>query len=90
MFIDNAFIVVQGQEKFIDDCIGFLPTKTRDQIEEHEQWYRQFLSISNKRRLALKRWREERNVSVELDFPEQKSIVLWNEIVDFIFHVDSI
>ncbi|CAF4249611.1 unnamed protein product, partial [Adineta steineri] len=55
----------KGQDKFIDDCIGFLPTKTRDQINEHEQWYRQFLSISNKRRLALKRWREERDQAKE-------------------------
>jgi hypothetical protein len=40
-----------------------LPTKTRDQINEHEKWYREFLSICNKRRLALKQWREERDVS---------------------------
>lgn len=57
----------QGDEKFIDDCIGFLPTKTRDQIDEHEEWYRQFLSISNKRRLALKRWREEKNVRLTFE-----------------------
>lgn len=50
----------------MDDCIGFLPTKTRDQINDHEKWYRQFLSISNKRRLALKKWREEKNVSLSL------------------------
>ncbi|CAF3472942.1 unnamed protein product [Rotaria sordida] len=55
----------KGEDKFIDDCIGFLPTKTRDQIQEHEKWYRQFLSISNKRRLALKKWREERNQAKE-------------------------
>ena len=57
----------QGDEKFIDDCIGFLPTKSRDQIDEHEEWYRQFLSISNKRRLALKRWREEKNVRLTFE-----------------------
>ncbi|CAF1199471.1 unnamed protein product [Adineta ricciae] len=55
----------KGQDKFIDDCIGFLPTKTRDQIEEHEDWYQEFLAISNKRRLALKRWREERDQAKE-------------------------
>ncbi|UJR36971.1 hypothetical protein I4U23_029679 [Adineta vaga] len=55
----------KGQDKFIDDCIGFLPTKTRDQIEEHEEWYQEFLSISNTRRLALKRWREERDQAKE-------------------------
>lgn len=53
----------QGQDKFVDDCIGFLPTKTREQIFEHEDWYREFLAVSDKRRLALKRWREERDVS---------------------------
>ncbi|CAF4507261.1 unnamed protein product, partial [Rotaria magnacalcarata] len=39
--------------------------KTRDAILEHENWYRQFLSISNKRRLALKKWRDERNHAKE-------------------------
>ncbi len=59
----NQYIFLQGQDKFIDDLVGFLPTKTRDQINEHEKWYRQLLGISNKRRLALKQWRDERNVS---------------------------
>ncbi|CAF2486930.1 unnamed protein product [Rotaria sp. Silwood2] len=58
-------IEYDGEDKFIDDCIGFLPTKTRDHIQEHEKWYRQFLSISNKRRLALKKWRDERNQAKE-------------------------
>ncbi len=59
----DQYTFLQGQDQFIDDCVGFLPTKTRDQINEHEKWYRQLLNISNKRRLALKHWREERNVS---------------------------
>ncbi|CAF2039949.1 unnamed protein product [Rotaria magnacalcarata] len=55
----------KGDDKFIDESIGYLPTKTRDAILEHENWYRQFLSISNKRRLALKKWRDERNHAKE-------------------------
>ncbi|CAF3431830.1 unnamed protein product [Rotaria sp. Silwood1] len=80
----------KGEDKFIDDCIGFLPTKTRDQIQEHEKWYRQFLSISNKRRLALKKWREEKNQAKEtiLHEAEQAHNTL-KEIDEAIYRVQA-
>ncbi|CAF1541589.1 unnamed protein product, partial [Didymodactylos carnosus] len=55
----------KGQPKFIDDLIGFLPTRTRDQINEHEKWYQNYNILGAKRREALRQWREQKEHAKE-------------------------
>jgi hypothetical protein len=38
-------------------------TKTVEQIRQHDEWYEEYLKLKNLRALALKKWREEKEVS---------------------------
>lgn len=39
-------------------------TKTRDQIEKHEDWYRNYLSLNELKKKAIQEWKEKKKVRI--------------------------
>jgi hypothetical protein len=48
----------KGKEMFIVELEGLLATKTRDEIERHEIWYKTYLNLNELKKNAIKQWKE--------------------------------
>ena len=48
----------KGKEMFIVELEGLVATKTRDEIERHELWYKTYLNLNELKKNAIKQWKE--------------------------------
>lgn len=49
-----------GNAAFFDAVTRELPTKTREEILQHEQWYVEFCALLESKQAAIEAWREEK------------------------------
>ena len=56
-------ILLQTNPSFIDQAANELPTKTVDDIEHHEQWYTEYCTLLERKKLAIEAWKVERKVN---------------------------
>lgn len=54
---------IKGNHTFVDELSGMIATKTRDEIEKHEEWYRNYLSLNELKKKAIQEWREKKKAS---------------------------
>lgn len=52
----------KGERSFIEELTGMIATKTKDEIEKHENWYTSYLSLNELKKKAIKEWKEKKNV----------------------------
>lgn len=39
-----------------------IATKTKDEVEKHEDWYRNYLNLNEVKKKAIKEWKEKKEV----------------------------
>ncbi|XP_028980424.2 coiled-coil domain-containing protein 112 isoform X2 [Esox lucius] len=49
-----------GKPAYRKEALIYLPGKTLHDIEQHEQWYREFLHLHEKKKKAIHQWKAER------------------------------
>lgn len=47
---------------FIKELAGFLPTRSEQEIRDHEVWYQEYASLNEKKKEAIQKWREKKEV----------------------------
>jgi hypothetical protein len=47
-------------ESYFDELERLIVTKTREQINQHEDWYINYLTLKELKKEAIKKWREEK------------------------------
>ena len=57
-----SVMTLQGRPQFISEAISRLPTKTPEEVHEHETWYRELLNHQELKRLAIKAWKNKKQV----------------------------
>ncbi|KAK7480009.1 hypothetical protein BaRGS_00028742 [Batillaria attramentaria] len=55
----------KGRIVFLDHLKGSLPTKTEDEIREHETWYQEYLFLNERKKDSIKNWREKKEEEKE-------------------------
>ncbi len=63
-FICLAKYFFQGRPTFLRDLISHLPTKTEEEIREHEDWFQEYLNLNDIRKEAIQKWKEKKEVRV--------------------------
>ena len=54
---------VQGKLSFIKELAGgLLPTRTEQEMRDHEAWYQQYLQLNDRKKEVIQRWREKKEV----------------------------
>jgi len=53
---------LQGKDQFLREATSRLPTKTANEVRDHEIWYRELLTRQEEKRLAIKTWKEKKKV----------------------------
>jgi hypothetical protein len=54
----------QGNPTFLEAVAAELPTKTAEEIVQHEQWYVEYSALLESKKKAIEAWREERQVGL--------------------------
>ena len=54
------------QEGLIEALLRELPARSREDVEGHEQWHRQYLHLLEEKKAAIAEWREDRKVKTVL------------------------
>nr|XP_034326270.1 coiled-coil domain-containing protein 112-like isoform X4 [Crassostrea gigas] len=50
----------KGKIIFIKHALVAIPTKTEEEIRDHEDWYQTYLSMNEKKKESIKKWREKK------------------------------
>ena len=50
----------KGKSAFLVELEGLLATKTREEIDQHEDWYAKYLSLNELKKQAIKLWKEQK------------------------------
>ena len=52
----------RGKLSFLREVVSFLPTKTEQEIRDHESWYQQYLQLNDRKKEAIQKWRDRKEV----------------------------
>lgn len=52
----------KGKLSYLNELEGLIATKTREQIEQHEEWYKTYLNLNELKKQAIKQWKENKMV----------------------------
>jgi hypothetical protein len=62
----NLFLKIRNKYKakieFLDDAESMIAIKSRQQIEDHEEWYKKYLGLNEAKKEAIKKWRQSKLV----------------------------
>ena len=58
------FVTQQGQAGFMDAALRELPTKSLQEVEQHEQWYTEYCTLLESKRKAIQAWKNLKKVSL--------------------------
>ncbi len=58
----DLFYICQGKSSFLKEVVGYIPTKTEDEIHHHEMWYKEYLHLNDKKKDAIHKWKERKEV----------------------------
>ncbi|CAF0949178.1 unnamed protein product [Brachionus calyciflorus] len=53
----------KGKPNFIDELERMIATKSKQQIEQHEDWYKNYTNLNELKKEAIKKWKEQKNAS---------------------------
>ena len=49
---------------FLTHVLPAMPTRTEDEVREHEDWYQEYLFLNETKKDAIKKWKEKREVGI--------------------------
>ena len=53
---------LQGKPVFLTHVLPAIPTRTEEEIRDHEEWYQEYLFLNETKKDAIKKWKEKREV----------------------------
>ncbi|XP_037536928.1 coiled-coil domain-containing protein 112 [Nematolebias whitei] len=75
-FDHQAFLKVwtkyNGQPSYRKEAKLYLPGKTLEEIEQHEEWQQELLSLNNKKREAIQRWKASKDQERQMRIQNQE------------------
>ena len=70
----TLIFVSQGNTAFLEAAAKELPTKTFEEIQQHEEWYTEYSTLLQTKRRAIDAWREEKEVRSVLVVAQTQSV----------------
>lgn len=60
--------LIQDLSEFLESAVHELPTKSRVEIEQHKQWYTEYLTLLSSKKQAIEAWKTQKQVRVILTY----------------------
>ncbi|NXP07698.1 CC112 protein, partial [Thinocorus orbignyianus] len=55
----------KGRLSYMDEALEYLCGRTKEDIEQHEKWYQEFLILHEKKKESIKKWKEKQQQEKE-------------------------
>ncbi|KAM4808234.1 coiled-coil domain-containing protein 112 [Rhinophrynus dorsalis] len=50
----------KGKPSYLDEALAYLPSRTREDVQQHETWYQEFLFLDEKKKEAIQAWKSKK------------------------------
>ncbi|NWW70942.1 CC112 protein, partial [Climacteris rufus] len=62
----------RGRLSYIDEALEYLSGRTREDIEQHDKWYQEFVILHERKRESIKKWKEKQQQEKERRLKEKE------------------
>ncbi|NXG43769.1 CC112 protein, partial [Psilopogon haemacephalus] len=62
----------KGNLSYMDETLEYLCEKTKEDIEQHDKWYKEFLTLHKRKKEAIRKWREKQQQGKDGDMREKE------------------
>ncbi|XP_063312997.1 coiled-coil domain-containing protein 112 [Pelobates fuscus] len=72
----------KGKPTYLKEAMEYLPSRTREDVQQHETWYKEFLLLEGKKREAIQKWKAKKH----LEKAEMSKLHVKQELSEFDRH----
>ncbi|KAM3938973.1 coiled-coil domain-containing protein 112 [Leptodactylus fuscus] len=47
----------KGKPSYLEEALAYLPSRTKEDVEHHDAWYKEFLFLEEKKRESIQKWK---------------------------------
>ncbi|KAM4049535.1 coiled-coil domain-containing protein 112 [Anomaloglossus baeobatrachus] len=70
----------KGRPSYLEEALAYLPSRTRQDVEQHETWYKEFLFLEEKKKDSIQKWKaKKQEEKIEVSKGQEKT----NDISEF-------
>ncbi|XP_073533243.1 coiled-coil domain-containing protein 112 [Phyllobates terribilis] len=70
----------KGRPSYLEEALTYLPSRTKQDVEQHESWYKEFLFLEEKKKDSIQKWKaKKQEEKIEVSKVQEKT----NEISEF-------
>ncbi|NXC73734.1 CC112 protein, partial [Anhinga anhinga] len=62
----------KGRLSYVDEVLEYLCGRTKEDIEQHDRWYREFLILHERKKESIKKWKEKQQQEREGNLKEKE------------------
>ncbi|XP_069820689.1 coiled-coil domain-containing protein 112 isoform X2 [Dendropsophus ebraccatus] len=64
----------KGKPSYLEEALAYLPSRTREDVEQHETWYKEFLFLEEKKKESIQQWKANKlQEKVEMSKVQEKT-----------------
>ncbi|NXE83928.1 CC112 protein, partial [Cochlearius cochlearius] len=62
----------KGRPSYVDEALEYLCGRTKEDIEQHDKWYQEFLILQERKKESIKKWKEKQQQEKEGNSKEKE------------------
>ncbi|NWR90151.1 CC112 protein, partial [Furnarius figulus] len=62
----------RGRLSYMDEALQYLSGRTKEDIEQHDKWYQEFLILHERKKESIKKWKEKHQEEKERNLKEKE------------------
>ncbi|NXO17085.1 CC112 protein, partial [Oriolus oriolus] len=62
----------RGRLSYMDEALEYLSGRTKEDIEQHDKWYQQFVILHERKKESIKKWKEKQQQEKERNLKEKE------------------
>ncbi|NXY44275.1 CC112 protein, partial [Ceuthmochares aereus] len=64
----------KGRLSYMDEALQYLCGRTKEDIEQHDKWYQEFLTLHERKKESIKKWKEKQQKEKERNLKEKEKL----------------
>ncbi|NWI64074.1 CC112 protein, partial [Todus mexicanus] len=68
----KAWTKHKGRLSYMDEALEYLCGRTKEDIEQHDKWYKEFLILQERKKESIKKWKEKQQQEKEGNLKEKE------------------
>ncbi|XP_062456159.1 coiled-coil domain-containing protein 112 [Rhea pennata] len=61
----KAWTKCKGRASYLDEALEYLSGRTKEDVEQHDKWYREFLVLQERKKESIKKWKKKQHQEKE-------------------------